>query len=187
MAEGDYTNMKNYLGTSVKDGANFVDQIQKRGGDINLNGVYDVYDYAFTMFKLDGGTKQTGTAAGSVRLAPEKEEVKAGETFRIFVLAEQTENINAFGKVIDYDPENLEFISTEKAEGIASMEDLTVNKIYSDGTAYVNLAFANRGDKPLYHGDGQLAVITMKARTDLRPAEEMELGDVLILGPDQIQ
>ena len=45
------------------------------------------------------------------------------------------------------------------------MEDLTVNKIYSDGTAYVNLAFANRGDKPLYHGDGQLAVITMKART----------------------
>ena len=36
------------------------------------------------------------------------------------------------------------------------MEDLTVNKIYSDGTAYVNLAFANRGDKPLYHGDGQL-------------------------------
>ena len=134
--------MKNYLGTSVKDGANFVDQIQKRGGDINLNGVYDVYDYAFTMFKLDGGTKQTGTAAGSVRLAPEKEEVKAGETFRIFVLAEQTENINAFGKVIDYDPENLEFISTEKAEGIASMEDLTVNKIYSDGTAYVNLAFS---------------------------------------------
>ena len=187
VAEGDYTNMKNYLGTSVKDGANFVDQIQKRGGDINMNGVYDVYDYAFTMFKLDGGTKQTGAAAGSVRLAPEKEEVKAGETFRIFVLAEQTENINAFGKVIDYDPENLEFISTEKAEGIASMEDLTVNKIYSDGTAYVNLAFANRGDKPLYHGDGQLAVITMKARTDLRPAEEMELGDVLILGPDQIQ
>ena len=56
VAEGDYTNMKNYLGTSVKDGANFVDQIQKRCGDVNMNGVYDVYDYAFTMFALDGGT-----------------------------------------------------------------------------------------------------------------------------------
>lgn len=67
------------------------------------------------------------------------------------------------------------------------MEDLTVNKTYSDGTAYVNLAFANRGDKPLYSGSGQIAVITMKALTDLQPEKEMELKDVLVIGPDLIQ
>ena len=80
VSEGDYTNMKNYLGTSVKDGSNFVDQIQKRSGDINMNGIYDVYDYAFTMFQLDGGTKQSGEVSGQATLCAEKSCIRAGET-----------------------------------------------------------------------------------------------------------
>ncbi|MFQ7312044.1 MAG: TIM-barrel domain-containing protein [Sellimonas sp.] len=187
VSEGDYTNMKNYLGTSVKDGSNFVDQIQKRGGDINNNGIYDVYDYAYTMFKLDGGTKQSGTAEGQIRLVPDKEAVKAGETFAIAVQAEEVSNLNAYGKVLHYDPAKLEFVSVDQEKAAEQMENLTVNKVYSDGTAYVNLAFANRGDKPLYNGSGQLSVITMKALTDLNPKEEMELENVLLLGPDIIK
>ena len=187
VAEGDYTNMKNYLGTSIKDGSNFVDQIQKRGGDINMNGIYDVYDYAYTMFKLDGGTKQTGAASGKIILVPEKETVKAGETFTIAAMAEEAENINAFGKVLDYDPAKLEFVSVSQEEVVASMEDLTVNKVYGDGTAYVNLAFANRGDKPLYNGSGRLAVITMKALVDVQPKTELNVDDVLAIGPDLIK
>ena len=117
VAEGDYTNMKNYLGTSVKDGANFVDQIQKRGGDINMNGVYDVYDYAFTMFKLDGGTKQTGAAAGSVRLAPEKEEVKAGETSESLFWQNRQRISMHLERLLIMIRKNLEFISTRKQKG----------------------------------------------------------------------
>lgn len=187
VSEGDYTNMKNYLGTSIKDGSNFVDQIQKRGGDINMNGVYDVYDYAYTMFQLDGGTRQTGTASGKILLVPEKETVKAGETFTITVMAEEAENINAFGKVLDYDPAKLEFVSVSREDAVASMEDLTVNKVYGDGTAYVNLAFANRGDKPLYNGSGRLSVITMKALADVQPKTDLNLDDVLAIGPDLIK
>lgn len=183
VSEGDYTNMKNYLGTSVKDGSNFVDQIQKRSGDVNMNGIYDVYDYAFTMFKLDGGTKQSGEVSGQARLCTEKECVKAGESFTLTILAEDAKNVNAFGSVIDYDPSHLEFVSAVGTGAAGEMEDLTVNKVYSDGTAYVNLAFANRGDKPLYHGSDELAVITMKALTDLCPAEEMKQDEILLIGP----
>lgn len=183
VSEGDYTNMKNYLGTSVKDGSNFVDQIQKRSGDVNMNGIYDVYDYAFTMFKLDGGTKQSGEVSGQARLCTEKECVKAGESFTLTVLAEDAKNVNAFGSVIDYDPSHLEFVSAVGTGAAGEMEDLTVNKVYSDGTAYVNLAFANRGDKPLYHGSDELAVITMKALTDLCPAEEVKQDEILLIGP----
>lgn len=67
------------------------------------------------------------------------------------------------------------------------MEDLTVNKVYGDGTAYVNLAFANRGDKPLYNGSGRLAVITMKALVDVQPKTELNVDDVLAIGPDLIK
>ncbi len=184
VTEGDYTNMKNYLGTSVKDGSNFTDQIQKRCGDINMNGIYDVYDYAYTMFHLDDGTTMTGKPEGSIALVPESESVKAGETFTMTVLAKDALNVNAFGKVIDYNPAKLEFVSIEGNDSVKQMENLTVNKVYSDGTAYVNLAFANRGNKKLYNGSGELAVITMKALADVRPAEEMECEGVLLIGPE---
>lgn len=183
VSEGDYTNMKNYLGTSVKDGANFVDQIQKRCGDVNMNGVYDVYDYAFTMFALDGGTKQTGEVSGSISLVPETETVKAGETFTLAVTAKDVKNLNAFGKVLDYDPARMEFVSVVQDACVAQMENLTVHKRYGDGTAYVNLAFANRGDRKLYTGSGVLAVITMKALTDITPKEEMEGESIWLVGP----
>lgn len=101
--------------------------------------------------------------------------------------AEEVSNLNAYGKVLHYDPAKLEFVSVDQEKAAEQMENLTVNKVYSDGTAYVNLAFANRGDKPLYNGSGQLSVITMKALTDLNPKEEMELENVLLLGPDIIK
>lgn len=184
VSAGDYTNMKNYLGTSVKDGSNFLDQIQKRSGDINMNGIYDVYDYAYTMFKLDGGTKQTGKVAGSAKLISDKEVVKAGELFTLAVTADKAENVNAFGKVFDYDPERLEFVSVERGECVDQMENLTVNKTYADGTAYVNLAFANRGDQMMYSGSGELARITMRALADITPAEELECGGIWLIGPE---
>lgn len=184
VSEGDYINMKNYLGTSVKDGSNFVDQIQKRCGDVNMNGVYDVYDYAFTMFALDGGTKQTGAVSGIIGLIMEAETVKEDETFTIAVTARDVKNLNAFGRVIDYDPSQLEFISAVPDDGIAQMENLTVNKRYADGTAYVNLAFANRGDKELYAGSGVLAVITMKALSDITLKDELKCEGIWLIGPE---
>ena len=99
------------------------------------------------------------------------------------VLAEDAKHVNAFGAVIDYDPSHLEFVSAVGTKAVGAMENLTVNKVYSDGTAYVNLAFANRGDQPLYSGSDELAVITMKARTDLCAAEEMNVDKLLLIGP----
>src|SRR5699024_8344336 len=133
------------------------------------------------------GTRQTGTASGKILLVPEKETVKAGETFTITVMAEEAENINAFGKVLDYDPAKLEFVSVSREDAVASMEDLTVNKVYGDGTAYVNFAFVSRGHQPLYNGSGQLAVITMMALADVQPKTVLNLDDVLAIGPDSIK
>lgn len=59
--------MKNYLGVCEKDKL-FADQIKSRYGDINMNNIYDVYDYAFTMFQLDGGTKKTDSVSGEAML-----------------------------------------------------------------------------------------------------------------------
>ena len=184
--DGDYTNMRNYLGTSPKDGAVFVDQIQKRYGDINNNNIYDVYDYAFTMFQLDGGTSKRGNVAGNIYLIPDKETVAAEETFEITVYADSVANLNAFGHVLPYDPEKVEFVSISPSGDIADMEDMNVNKTYEDGTAYYNLAYANRGDRNLFSGSGVLATITMKAKQEISTSDAavMDLTLVDLIGPD---
>ena len=184
--EGDYSNMNNYRGTSVKDGANFVDQIQARYGDINYNNVYDVYDYAFTVFKLDGGTQKTGDVSGAIYLMPDVETAAAGEEFEIMVYADSVANLNAFGHVLNYDPSKVEFVSIEATEMTGSMEALNVNKVYEDGTGYYNLAYANKGDQPLVNGSGVLATITMKAKTavSLTDTNVMDLTKVDLIGPN---
>lgn len=187
VADGDYTNMKNYLGFSKKDGETFVKQIEERFGDINGNGYYDVWDYAFTMFNLDGGTQKTGKVSGNIVLLPSATDVKAGETFTVDVYADNVKNLNAFGEVLAYNPALLQYVDTTADFDISQMENLTVNKVYEDGTAYVNLAFANRGNQTTYSGTGVIATITMKAKTDFSlSAEEkaIDLSQVMLIGPE---
>ena len=102
VTDADYTNMKNYLGVCEKDKL-FADQIKSRYGDINMNNIYDVYDYAFTMFQLDGGTKKTDSVSGEAMLLASSDSVKKGETFTIDVYAQNVAGLNAFGQVINYD------------------------------------------------------------------------------------
>ena len=192
VSAADYSNMNNYKGTSTKDGSVFVDQIQKRYGDINYNGVYDVYDYAFTAFGQDGGTKKTGTVSGGASYVV----TEADGNLVIEVMAENVQNVNAFGQVLSYDPTKLEFVSAAAGTMAAGMVDFTVNKVYDDtgavalmdltdtpeytGSAYVNLAYFNKGDQALVNGSGVLATIVMKG-TD---ASAIDLSSLMLIGPD---
>lgn len=181
--EGDYTNMKQYLGVSKKDGI-FDTQIVKGHGDINGNDYYDVWDYAFTMFQLNGGTRKTGTVSGNILLLPNSSSVNTGDTFTVDVYAENVKNLNAFGQVLTYDPAKLQYVGVTADFDISQMENLTVNKVYEDGTAYVNLAFANNGNQEVYSGTGILATITMKAKEAFTFSEEiMNLSSVMLIGP----
>ena len=180
----DYTNLSNYKGLSIKDDPSFTNQIKNYGMDINMNNIYDVYDYAFTMFKLDGGTTKQGSIAGNALLLPNTETVKAGETFTIDVYADNVKNLNAIGQVINYDPSKVDYVSIDQDDSICTMEDLSVNKVYDDGTAYLNMAFANRGDKDVYNGSGVVATITMMAKQDIAVADAVDLSKVTLIGPD---
>ena len=184
VTDADYTNMMNYLGVYGKDKI-FVDQIKSRYGDINMNNIYDVYDYAFTMFQLDGGTKKTDSVSGEAMLLASSNSVKKGETFTIDVYAQNVAGLNAFGQVINYDQSKVEYVSCEVSPLLAQMENLTVNKVYDDA-AYVNLAYVNRGDKELYAGSDVLATITMKAKADISTEDKnvIDLSKVTLIGPN---
>ncbi|MCI9378914.1 MAG: leucine-rich repeat protein [Eubacterium sp.] len=183
--EGDYQNLKQYKGSSEKDTI-FETQVRQGSGDVNMNGYYDAYDYAFTMFQLDGGTKKTGSVGGTSTVTASKEQVAEGEEFTLAFQVSGAGNVNALGQIIAYDPSKVEYVSVERASAISQMEDLTVNKVYEDGTAFVNIAFANRGDKALYSGSDRLVTLTMRAKKTISTSDENVITPygLVLIGPD---
>ena len=172
VGDADYQHLKgNMLGRENRGGEEdqFQTHVAKHGGDFNLNGAYDAYDMAFTMSKLDGGTKKTGKVAGGIAVIPSQTEVKAGDVIDVDVYADDAKNVNALGALVHYGSDLFEFVdgSISQAPATSQMENLSVAKSgYTDGTQSVNLAFENRGDKKLYAGTGVVASFKLRARAD---------------------
>ncbi len=184
VTQNDYNNMLQYLALSEAD-TDFDGQVKAHNADINNNNVYEVYDYAFTAFKMNGGTEKTGPVSGNIILLPSAAEVKAGETFTVDVYANNVKNLNAFGGVLGYNPDKLEYVSISADFDISQMENLTKNKVHNDGSADVNVAFVNKGNQETYSGTGVIATITMKAKEDVTISNDvMDLSQAMLIGPE---
>lgn len=171
----------------------WVGEIQEVYGDINFNGISDIWDYAFTAFYVDGGTTKTGDVAGDILLLPSATEIRSEETFTISVTALDVENLNAYGSIINYNPDKLEYVGVEYVgTGAMYTTGMTGNITYDDGTAYINHNAINMGDQPLVNGSKVLATITMRAKTDITlngvtdvAADDfvIDLSTVTLMGP----
>lgn len=178
---------------------NWRGEIQAVYGDINFNGYSDVYDYAFTAFKVDGGTTKKGKVSGAITLDSDKQEIKAGETFTINVTADNVKNLNAYGSIIHYDPAKVEYVNSSYSDMVGNMytKGMTKSWVYDDGTAFVNHNAMNMGDQELVNGSGVLSSITMRAKQNIvlndvtEPSSKVKNNDFIIdlstttlVGPD---
>lgn len=165
----------------------WVGEVQKQYGDINFNGISDIWDYAFTAFAVNGGTTRTGSVSGDILLQPSASTVESDEVFTISVTALDVENLNAYGSIINYDPDQVEYVGVDYV-GTGSMytQGMTGNAVYDDGTAYVNHNAINMGDQPLVNGSKVLATITMRAKADidLSDTDVIDLSTATLMGPD---
>lgn len=238
VSESDYTNMLNYLAVEDRDPdtSTFESQIAGHHADINMNGVYDAYDYAFTMSKLDGGTKQTGAVTGRLLLVPvvtsatatdsdvahanstaasasakdsttnttsahasareargvtaeasAPVQVKAGDIVTYNLYIENPNNVNALGLLFHYKSSDWEYLkdSITQAPALIGFENLSKAKTsFSDGTQTINLAFVNRGNKPLgllqYSGlVASFKLRSLKNQSSAAPAKSILVGPQL--------
>ena len=172
----------------------WIAEVQGLYGDINFNGISDVYDYAYTAFRADGGTTKTGSVSGKITLQSDKDVIAAGEEFTISVTAENVKNLNAYGTIINYDPAKVEYVNSEYLNtGDMYTQGMTGNIVYDDGTAYVNHNAINMGDKELLNGSMVLSTITMRAKDDITLNGISDVNDenfiidlstVTMMGPD---
>lgn len=163
--QNDLTSYMNYTGLRKGD-ADFDGYINK--GDLNKNGLIDAYDISAAATQLDGGAWEESNEklAGTISLSTDKTRYKKGDTIEITVKGNNLSVVNALSFALPYDAADYQYISTE-AVGTKQMDNLTYNRLHSNGQKALYPTFVNTGDKETLNGSGTLFIIKFKAERDL--------------------
>lgn len=158
----DLTSYMNYTGLRKGDG-DFDGYISN--GDINKNNLIDAYDISNVATQLDGGVR-SGRAeqlAGSLNFSTSKTSYNAKEPVEILVKGANLASVNALSFGLPYNAQDFEFISV-RSLGTKAMENLTYDRLHSDGKKSLYPTFVNVGNKETLKGDVDLFIIKLKAK-----------------------
>ena len=159
--ENDLTSYMNYTGLRKVDS----DFDYVSIGDINKNGMIDAFDISVVTTELDGGVyASSDKVAGSLVLTPNKKSYKAGEEVLVTVSGKGLHSVNGLSFGLPYSTDELEYAGLE-LKGMKNMENLTYDRLHSNGQKALYPTFVNKGNNFLLeNGDSELFVIKFKAK-----------------------
>lgn len=162
----DLTSYMNYTGLRLGD-SDFEGYISR--GDIDGNNMIDAYDISVAATQLDGGVQPSDEehVAGEVILSANGRSFKAGDEVEIRVSGRGMKAVNALSFALPYDQQSYDFVGIE-AVAVKGMENLTNDRLHTDGEKVLYPTFVNVGDKPAVEGDVELFVIRLKAKGDVQ-------------------
>lgn len=159
----DLTSYMNYTGLRKGD-SDFEGYIS--GGDINRNGLIDAFDISVVATRLEDGVEPDDYAkalAGNVVFDIPVKVVAAGDTLSILVKGKDLSSVNAISVAIPYDATLWEFAGIDPL-AVKGMENLTYDRLHTNGVKELFPTFVNVGEKLAINGNADLFVIKMKAR-----------------------
>lgn len=75
--------------------------------------------------------------------------------------------VNALSFALPYDQQNFEFVGVE-TQGMAQMENLTYDRLHTNGQKVLYPTFVNLGDKPVLSGSEDLFILTFRAKRKVK-------------------
>lgn len=158
----DLMSYTNYTGLRKGDG-DFDGYISN--GDINRNGLIDAYDISVVGTQLEEGVEANGKeqVSGTIEIKADKRTYDEGETARIMVKGIELKDVNALSFALPYDAQQWEFQGIE-AIGLKQMENLTYDRLHTNGTKALYPTFVNLGEKETMEGSNELFIIKLKAK-----------------------
>jgi hypothetical protein len=171
----DLTSYMNYTGLRKGD-ADFEGYISK--GDINKNDLIDAYDISTVATQLDGGIPMQDNAAkvsGSLEISTAKQNYKKGETIEVLVKGVNLTNVNALSFALPYDPQDYEYLGVQ-ALNTKDMENLTYDRLHSDGSKVLYPTFVNIGNKVVLDGNENIFLIKFKAKQNIKMNLKLDNG-----------
>ena len=162
----DLTSYMNYTGLRLGD-SDFEGYISR--GDIDGNNQIDAYDISVAATQLEGGVQPSDEehVAGEVILSANGRSFKAGDEVKIRVSGRGMKAVNALSFALPYDQQSYDFVGIE-AVAVKGMENLTNDRLHTDGEKVLYPTFVNVGDKPAVEGDVELFVIRLKAKGNVQ-------------------
>ncbi|RXE62400.1 DUF5110 domain-containing protein [Muribaculaceae bacterium Isolate-004 (NCI)] len=163
--EADLTSYTNYTGLRRGD-SDFEGYISV--GDINRNDLIDAFDISNVATRLDGGVEPDDYAEplkGTIsHKASRSTDTDGTELIAIEFTADTVSSLNAISVAIPYDHTRWEFAGID-TEALKGMENLTYDRLHTDGHRELYPTFVNIGERPTVDGSGvNLFTVRFKAR-----------------------
>ena len=175
--ENDLMSYTNYTGLCTGD-SDF-DYVSM--GDINRNGLIDAYDISVVATRLDEGVEPDDYAdpiSGSIEMDVPKGIIAKGDTISIPVKGIELKSVNAISFALPYDQQKWEFAGVEPV-AVKGMENLTNDRLHTNGMKALYPTFVNIGDKPDLSGSETLFIIRFVARQ--KDAFTAKMQDAMIV------
>ncbi|UCS95507.1 DUF5110 domain-containing protein [Echinicola marina] len=172
--ENDLTSYINYTGLRQGD-SDFEGYVSI--GDVNKNELIDAYDISLVTTQLEGGADPSANDAlsGKIEINADKANYKLNEIVEITVKGTDLNAVNALSFALAYDSESYEFISTTPLN-MGGMENITNNRLHSNGEQVLYPTFVNLGTKATLNGNSELFLIKFRAKKPLKFNLEAEKG-----------
>lgn len=164
--QNDLTSYTNYTGLRKGD-ADFEGYISN--GDINKNDLIDAYDISLVATQLDGGVKDEkgDKLDGKLQISTAKKNYKKGEVVAVKVKGQKLAGVNALSFALPYDPQDYEFVGVELLN-MNQMENLTNDRLHTNGVKALYPTFVNLGDKESLKGTQDILILKLKAKRDVK-------------------
>ena len=183
--DNDLTSYMNYTGLRRGD-ADF-DYVAI--GDVNRNGLIDAYDISLVATTLDGGVQLPTDSIynlpvrGTLTLsgAPTRP-VAPGDEITLTLTGTDLSNVNALSLALPYNSADWEFVRVTPLAPLASMTNLTYDRLHTSGEKVLYPTFVNRGNLATLSGTEPLLTITLRARR--RATFTPRLTSPLLVGPN---
>jgi len=160
--ENDLTSYMNYTGLREGDG-DFGGYISK--GDLNKNGLIDVYDISAVAVELETGvsSRKVPAVQGQVTVKADKTQYNAGDDVYVTVSGKDMVSVNGISMAIPYDANVYEYVGIE-AKGVSQMYNMTYDRLHTNGQKALYPTFVNLGEQPYAEGENELFVIHFRAK-----------------------
>jgi len=162
----DLTSYTNYTGLRKGD-SDFEGYISV--GDINKNGLIDAYDISVVATQLEGGIDETNASpevGGKLEISTPKRHYSKNEIIEVRVKGIDLKAINALSFALPYDQQKYEFAGVQLIH-LNEMENLTYDRLHSNGNKALYPTFVNLGNKALLNGTTDLFILKFKAKQNV--------------------
>ena len=164
--ENDLTSYTNYTGLRKGD-SDFEGYISN--GDINKNGLIDAYDISVAATQLEDGVSNRAIdkLTGKIEISTAKQQYNKDEMIEVQVKGIDLQSVNAFSFALPYNQQDYEFVGVEP-QNMLDMENLTNDRLHTNGTKALYPTFVNIGNKKVLTGTTDLCILKFKAKRKVK-------------------